>query len=145
MEKALEIREKLGDRALMRAMHFYNENERVTEQKEALENGNLALFLEKVKESGNSSFTMLQNVYTVKNTDEQGLSLALAITSDVLSGEKKSAWRVHGGGFAGTIQSYVPKNKVSEYKERLEKIFGNGTVYVLSVRKHGAVCLDSLK
>ncbi len=144
LENAAQIREKLGDRALMRAMHFYNENERVTAQKEALKNGDLDAFLSLVIKSGISSFTMLQNVYTVKNVDEQGLSLALALAQEVLAGEKHCAFRVHGGGFAGTIQCYVPKTKTKEFKETLENVFGQDTVYVLNIRKYGAVCLDNL-
>ncbi len=144
LKKAKEIREKLGDKCLMRAMHFFNENERVTMQKEALASGNLDAFLRGVKESGISSFTMLQNVYTTKNVDEQGLSLALALAAEVLGGEEKAAWRVHGGGFAGTIQSFVPSEKVAEYRTVLENVFGEGSVYVLKVRKYGAVCLDTL-
>ena len=144
LKKAKEIRAELGDKCLMRAMHFYNENERVTMQKEALAKGDLDTFLCGVKASGISSFTMLQNVYTVKNVDEQGLSLALALATEVLGTCNKSAWRVHGGGFAGTIQSFVPSEKVEEYKNALENVFGEGSVYVLKVRKYGAVCLDRL-
>ena len=144
LEKACEIREKLGDKCLMRALHFFNENERVTAQKDALANGNLDAFLSGVKASGISSFTMLQNVYTTKNVDEQGLSLALALSAEVLGNCTNAAWRVHGGGFAGTIQGFVPCDKVEEYKNTLEKVFGQGNVYVLRVRKYGAVCLDKL-
>ena len=144
LSKAKEIRAELGDKCLMRALHFYNENERVTYQKAALSEGDLDTFLKGVKASGVSSFTMLQNVYTVKNVDEQGLSLALALAAEVLGDCKKAAWRVHGGGFAGTIQSFVPKSKVEEFKKTLESVFGEGSVYVLKVRKYGAVCLDKL-
>ena len=145
LSKAKEIREKLGDKCLLRAMHFFNENERVTMQKNALASGDLDTFLGGVKASGLSSFTMLQNVYTVKNVDEQGLSLALALSAEVLGSCKNSAWRVHGGGFAGTIQSFVPKNMVEEYKSTLENVFGENTVYILNVRKYGAVSLENLK
>ena len=144
LKKAKEIRAELGDKCLMRAMHFYNENERVTMQKNALAKGDVDAFLCGVKSSGISSFTMLQNVYTVMNVDEQGLSLALALAAEVLSPCNKAAWRVHGGGFAGTIQSFVPSEKVEEYKKTLENVFGEGSVYVLEVRKYGAVCLDRL-
>jgi len=144
LKKAKEIREALGDKCLMRAMHFFNENERVTMQKNALALGDLDTFLGGVSSSGISSFTMLQNVYTTKNVDEQGLSLALALSAEVLGGCKNAAWRVHGGGFAGTIQSFVPSDKVKEYKSVLEGVFGNGNVYVLKVRAYGAVCLDKL-
>ena len=144
LEKAVEIREALGDKCLMRALHFFNENVRVTKQKSALTEGNLEGFLAGVRASGLSSFTMLQNVYTTKNVDEQGLSLALALTAEVLGEEKDAAWRVHGGGFAGTIQAFVPKAKVAQYKTELEKVFGEGNVYVLGVRKYGAVSLDAI-
>ncbi len=144
LKNAKEIREALGDKCLMRAMHFFNENERVTMQKNALAAGDLDTFLKGVTSSGLSSFTMLQNVYTTKNVDEQGLSLALALSAEVLDGCQNAAWRVHGGGFAGTIQSFVPSEKVEEYKNVLEGVFGKGNVYVLKVRAYGAVCLDKL-
>ncbi len=144
LDKAVEIREKLGDKCLMRSLHFFNENERVSLQKDALAQGNLKGFLAGVRASGLSSFTMLQNVYTTKNVDEQGLSLALALSAEVLGSEENAAWRVHGGGFAGTIQAFVPKAKVSLYKSELEKVFGSGNVYVLGIRKYGAVSLDEL-
>ena len=144
LKNAKEIRETLGDKCLMRALHFFNENERVTVQKNALASGDLDTFLSGVKASGLSSFTMLQNVYTTKNVDEQGLSLALALSAEVLSDCKNAAWRVHGGGFAGTIQAFVPSEKVCEYKRVLESVFGEGNVYVLKVRRYGAVCLDRL-
>lgn len=144
LDRALEVREKLGDKCLMRAMHFFNENERVSRQRDALSKGDLKGFLEGVKASGLSSFTMLQNVYTTKNVDEQGLSLALALSAEVLGDEENAAWRVHGGGFAGTIQAFVPQKSVSAYKESLEKVFGEGNVYVLGVRKYGAVSLEKL-
>lgn len=144
LEKAVEVREKLGDKCLMRAMHFFNENVRVTNQKQALAKGDLKGFLEGVKASGISSFTMLQNVYTTKNVDEQGLSLALALSTEVLGNVENAAWRVHGGGFAGTIQAFVPKTLVEQYKKCLEKVFGEGSVYVLGVRKYGAASLEAL-
>ena len=95
-----DLREKLGDRAIMRALHFFEENKRVGMQKAALESGNLDAFFENVKASGRSSFCYLQNVYTNKNVSEQGLSLALCLAERILK-DKKAAWRVHGGGFAG--------------------------------------------
>lgn len=145
LEKASEIRETLGDMCLLRAMHFFNENERVTKQRDALEKGDLDAFLAGVMKSGNSSATMLQNVYTVKNVKEQGLTVALALAAEVLDGVPHSAYRVHGGGFAGTIQSFVPKALVGKFTETLEAVFGKGNVYVLSVRKYGAVMLENLK
>ena len=144
LDRAAEIREKLGDRCLLRALHFLNENERVLKQKQALKDGNLDAFLSGVRNSGLSSATMLQNVYTVKNVNEQGLSVALAISGEVLNGVKGAAYRVHGGGFAGTIQAFVPCGLVEAYKNTLESVFGEGSVYVLSVRPYGAVSLDAL-
>lgn len=144
LSKAVDIRRDLGDMCLLRAIHFFNENERVTMQKNALENGDLDGFLAGVLKSGDSSAKILQNVYTVKNIKEQGLTVALALAAEVLDGVPHSAYRVHGGGFAGTIQSFVPKHIVPEFTEALEGVFGKGNVYVLSVRKYGAVMLEKL-
>ena len=131
------LREKLGDRAIMRALHFFDENKRVEKQKSALESGDLDAFFENVKASGRSSFCYLQNVYTTKNISEQGLSLALCLAERVLK-DKKSAWRVHGGGFAGTIQAFVPSQTVSEFKNTMDSCFGEGACIVLNVRPIGA-------
>ncbi len=97
------MRGKCTDRALRRAFHFYSDNARVPRQVAALRAGDFETFKARVIESGRSSFMYLQNVYTCKNPDEQGLSLALAMSEHLLAG--RGAWRVHGGGFAGTIQS----------------------------------------
>ena len=131
------LREKLGDRAVMRALHFFEENKRVEMQKSALESGDLDAFFENVKASGRSSFCYLQNVYTNKNISEQGLSLALCLAERTLK-DKKAAWRVHGGGFAGTIQAFVPSSAVSEFKAVMDSCFGEGACIVLNVRPVGA-------
>ena len=131
------LREKCGDRAIMRALHFFEENRRVAKQKAALEAGDIDTFFENVKASGRSSFCYLQNVYTTKNVSEQGLSLALCIAERIL-GDKKAAWRVHGGGFAGTIQSFVPTENVPEYKAAMDACFGEGACIVLGIRPVGA-------
>ena len=144
LARAAEVRETLGDRAFLRSLHFFNENERVKAQRDALEKGDLAGFLAGVRASGLSSATMLQNVYTVKNVNEQGLTVALALAGEVLDGVKGSAYRVHGGGFAGTIQAFVPKKTVPEFTAAEEAVFGKGNVYVLSVRPFGAVALDKI-
>lgn len=136
--KATEIRESLGDRALLRAVHFICENERVASQVEALKAGNIDAFFEGVTGSGNSSFKYLQNVYTTKNVSEQGLSLALCVTENYLKG-KRAACRVHGGGFAGTIQAFVPSADTEEYRSLMDSVFGEGACHVLSVRRAGAV------
>ena len=132
------LREKVGDRAVLRALHFMNENERVAKQKKALIDGDLDAFFDNVIASGRSSFCYLQNVYTTKNLTEQGLSLALCLAEGNLSG-KKAAWRVHGGGFAGTIQSFVPSSDVESYRALMDSVFGEGKCIVLRIRPVGAV------
>ncbi len=136
---ASDLRKKCGDRAILRAFHFINENERVNKQAEALKNGSIEDFFEGVLSSGKSSFMWLQNVYTTKNVGEQGLSLALAVTENALKNTKRtSAWRIHGGGFAGTVQAFVPDENVAEYKKEVEAVFGKDSCAVLKVRSEGA-------
>lgn len=132
------LREKVGDRAIMRALHFIEENERVAMQKKALQDGDIETFFKGVLASGDSSFKQLQNVYTVKNVAEQGLSLALALCKHVLDG-KGGAWRVHGGGFAGTVQAFVPLTLKDELKALLDGVFGEGACAVLNIRPCGAI------
>lgn len=126
---------KVNDRAILRAIHFYNENRRVDAAVECLENGDFEGFKSIIIESGLSSFTLNQNVYTPKNPTEQKLSLALAVSEEILKG--KGAWRVHGGGFAGTIQAFVPNDLLDTYKKAMEDIFGEGNCYVLIIRPVG--------
>ncbi len=132
------LREKLGDRAILRALHFYAENRRVIEQKNALLANDLDAFLYGVIESGRSSFCYLQNVYTCKNLSEQGLSLALCLADNALRGTR-AAWRVHGGGFAGTIQAFVPTESVEDFRRMMDAAFGEGRCMVLRIRPVGAV------
>lgn len=129
------LKDKVSDRALLRAIHFYNENIRVEKAVAALENNDFDTFKEVVIESGRSSFMLNQNVYTPKNPTEQKLSLALAVSEDILKG--KGAWRVHGGGFAGTIQAFVPDSLLEKYKNAMESFFGQGSCYVLIIRPVG--------
>ena len=131
------LREKLGDRAILRALHFIEENRRVATQKKALFDGDIDVFFENVKASGRSSFCYLQNVYTSKNVAEQGLSLALCLAERVLK-DCRAAWRVHGGGFAGTIQAFVPADKVAQFKATMDACFGDGACLVLLIRPEGA-------
>ena len=131
------LREKCGDRAILRAYHFICENSRVKQQTAALQAGDLDAFFGGVLSSGNSSFKYLQNVYTTKNVAEQGLSLALALAESYLS-DKHGAWRVHGGGFAGTIQAYVRNEDVAGYRALMDGAFGEGACIVLKVRAVGA-------
>ena len=133
-----KLRAEVGDRAILRAIHFFNENERVTTQADALRSGNVEKFLDYVIKSGNSSFMYLQNVFTTKNVSEQGLSLALAITDSTLNG-KGCAYRVHGGGFAGTIQAFVKTEYVEEYRKVIDSAFGEGACHVLRIRPDGAI------
>jgi len=140
IENACEIRNTVGDRALLRALHFCDENVRVEKQAKALKAGDIHSFFANVIASGLSSFRYLQNVYTTKNVCEQGLSLALCLCESFLS-EKGGAWRVHGGGFAGTVQAFVPKEYTNEFKAYMENVFGDGSCHVLSVRRAGAIRL----
>ncbi len=135
------LREKVGDRALLRAIHFVRENARVEKQAAALRGGKTDTFLAFVLDSGNSSFRYLQNVYTTKNVTEQGLSLALAITEGAL-GDKGCAWRVHGGGFAGTIQAFVLKEYADDYRALMDSVFGAGATMILRIRPVGAVQIN---
>lgn len=134
------LREKLGDRAIMRALHFIRENDRVERAKLALIDGNTEGFFSAVNESGASSFKYLQNVYTTLNVSEQGLSLALALAEGYLSGEGAS--RVHGGGFAGTVQIFVKKSCLSGLTELMDSVFGKGAAMALRIRPKGAIMLD---
>ena len=132
------LREKLGDRAILRAFHFLQENERVAIQTKALQSGDLDTFFANVIASGRSSFCYLQNVYTTKNVSEQGLSLALCLAERFLA-DKKAAWRVHGGGFAGTIQAFVPSEHVDAFRAYMDRALGEGRCMVLRIRPVGAV------
>jgi galactokinase len=135
-----ELREKVGDRAILRAMHFFAENDRVGAQKAALKNGDIASYFNGVRASGISSFCYLQNVFTTANVSEQGLSLALNLCENYLSGlDVPTAFRVHGGGFAGTVQAYVPMSAAEDFVKLLEGAFGKGSCYLLKVRLAGAV------
>ena len=137
MKNVTNIRRVVGDRAVLRSIHFIRENERVTKMKEDIKCGRLKSFFSGVVASGRSSFEYLQNVYTTINVKEQGLSLALAMTEGYLSG-KSAAYRVHGGGFAGTIQAYVKNKDVDGYFSLMESVFGVGSVTVLGIRPIGA-------
>lgn len=140
MSKIPELREKFGDRAVLRAMHFYDENRRVEKMCKAIESKDIKAFLEIIKASGNSSYKYLQNVYANVAPSEQGVSLGLYVAESLLSG--RGASRVHGGGFAGTIQAFVPNDILDSFKQGIEKIFGEGSCYVLNIRKYGGVRVE---
>jgi galactokinase len=131
-----KIREKVGDRAILRAIHFQGDNQRVVEQVAALEKNDFKAFLGMVVDSGYSSYMYNQNIYPVNNVKEQGVSLALALSELVLKGN--GAWRVHGGGFAGTIQAFVPQNLLEKYISTLENVYGAGSCHKLFIRQQGA-------
>ncbi len=129
------LRQNCGDRAVLRALHFFAENERVEQQSAALEQGDFDTFLKLITASGHSSFEFLQNLYANTNVQFQGLPLALAVAGHVLDGE--GACRVHGGGFAGTTQNFVPTHKVAAFTEAIECVFGAGSCHKLSIRPCG--------
>ncbi len=126
---------RVSDRALLRAFHFYRENSRVEKAVSALESNNFDEFKKVINESGRSSYMYNQNVYTPKNPAEQKISLALCISEDILGVD--GAYRVHGGGFAGTIQAFVPVEQLEEYKTSIENVFGKGSCHVLIIRPVG--------
>ena len=131
------LRKELGDRPVLRAMHFFEENKRVGQQVAALNEGRFQDFLQLVKESGNSSFKYLQNVYTNQDVQNQSVSIGLAAAETVLEGHGVS--RVHGGGFAGTIQIFVEDAYVPEVREAMDSVFGEGACHVLKVRSYGGM------
>ena len=132
-----KIREILGDRAVLRAIHLFEENKRVDEQVQALEQHDFETFKKLIKASGDSSFKYLQNVYSSHEINNQSVSIGLAISDTIL--QEKGVSRVHGGGFAGTIQAFVPNDIVDIYKKDIEHVFGEGSCHVLKVRKYGGM------
>ena len=132
-----EIRKVSGDRAVLRAMHWFEETDRVIDQVNALEEADFEEFKRLIKDSGDSSFKYLQNVYSVKNLSRQEMSIGLAFSDAILKGRGVS--RVHGGGFAGTIQAFVPNDIVEIYKKNMEDIFGQDACHVLKIRKYGGM------
>jgi galactokinase len=140
VEAIPELREKTGDRAILRAYHFQGANARVVKQVEALEQNDFQAFLQMVIESGYSSFMYNQNIFLVNNVKEQGVSLALALSEMILKGH--GAWRVHGGGFAGTIQAFVPQELLPKYISTLEHVFGEGSCKKLFIRNTGSTKVE---
>ncbi|MBR6917560.1 MAG: galactokinase [Clostridia bacterium] len=132
------LREKFGDRAVMRALHFYEENKRVGRQVASLEAGDTDEFLRLVRESGKSSFSYLQNVWSTADVRSQGTSVALCLSDRFLAGRRGAA-RIQGGGFAGTIEAFIPTEDAAEYKKMMEKVFGEGSCHILFIRPSGAV------
>ena len=136
-----DVREKTSDRCVLRALHFIAENKRVVKEVDALKAGKLEEFLENVKASGDSSYKYLQNVYTSKDVRHQNVSLALAVSEAVLA--ERGVCRVHGGGFAGTIQAFVKNEAVKEYQHYMNQIFGNDACSVFKIRNYGGLFVVS--
>ena len=132
-----KIRKKCGDRPVLRALHFFEEDKRVEKEVSALREGDFQAFLQTVKESGDSSFKYLQNIYTNKDVQNQSVSIGLAVSDSILPGHGVS--RVHGGGFAGTIQAFVADDFVEEYRRGLDNVYGEGSCHVLKVRPFGGI------
>ena len=137
LENIVKVREQVGDRGVLRALHFIRENERVQKEVSYLSDEDIEGFLKTVAASGNSSYKYLQNVYSNADVQHQNVSLALAISEDFLGDDGVS--RVHGGGFAGTIQAFVKNDIVIEYQKIMDKVFGQGACSVLKIRKYGGM------
>lgn len=134
-ENIAKVRTACGDRAVLRAIHFFNENERVGKIVAALNNDDFDTFKALIQASGNSSYKFLQNVFAASDPQNQAVSVGLAMSEILL--KDKGVCRVHGGGFAGTIQAFVENDAVAAYKEGIEAVFGLGSCHVLKVRKYG--------
>lgn len=134
-ENIAEVRKACGDRAVSRAFHFFDENERVDREAAALRNGDVETFLHEVTASGNSSFKYLQNIFASVDSKEQGMVLGLYTAEKVLNG--RGACRVHGGGFAGTIQAFVPNDLLEKFISEMEHLFGKESCYNLFIRPLG--------
>lgn len=132
------VREQTGDRSVLRAMHFFDEQSRVSEGVKALKEDDFDTFMDVIERSGDSSSKLLQNIYSPKNVNTQNVTVALAASAHALQGGK-GVCRVHGGGFAGTIQAFVKNEAVDDYKCYIESIFGEGACQVLKVRPYGGI------
>jgi galactokinase len=137
LKNAHTIRTQYGDRAFLRAFHFFNENKRVQKQTQALQTNNIKTFFEVINASGQSSFMYNQNIFSTNHVKEQGLSIGLALSEMVLQHE--GAWRVHGGGIAGTIQAFVPETLLEKYINTLENTFQKGSCHKLFIRTVGGI------
>jgi galactokinase len=138
-----ELRKLCGDRAVMRAIHFYQENARVPQQVAALKRGDFATFLQMEKQSGYSSYMYLQNVIPAGYTERQDMAIALALCERLLQGQ--GAYRVHGGGFAGTVQAFVPVELLESFRAGIDGALGDGACHVLSIRPQGGVEMQVAK
>ncbi len=135
LENAAALRAKFGDRAWLRAYHFFCDDARTARQAQALQQGNLEEFFALVRQSGLSSVGYLQNIYDLRSPAQQGVMLALALSEEFLG--PQGAFRIHGGGFAGTVQAFVPTERAQEYADNMERVFGTGSCYLLQIRRQG--------
>ena len=138
------VREYAGDRSVLRALHFFEENKRVENMVAALKAGDFDSFLANITASGNSSWKWLQNCYTTADVQEQGITTTLALTELFIAEKKRGACRVHGGGFAGVIMAMLPNDLVDEYIAYIEKAVGEGSAYRMSIRPYGAICVSEM-
>ncbi|MEG1011365.1 MAG: galactokinase family protein [Ruthenibacterium sp.] len=134
-----DIRKKTGDRAVLRSIHFFADCRRAGELRKAVQENRFTDFLQGIIEGGHSSFEYNQNAYSIKHPSEQGMALGVALSQKILHG--KGAWRLQGGGFAGTVQAFVPVALLAEYRAAMENVFGEGACYVLNVRNYGALAV----
>lgn len=137
-----EARAAAGDRAVLRCIHFYEENRRVQQQVAAIETGDFDTFLRLTSQSGRSSWMYLQNVIPAGRKNRQEMAFALALAEKLLAG--RGAVRVHGGGFAGTLLAFVPNDLLTEFKNNIEAVLGSGTCHVLSIRESGCCLVEEL-
>lgn len=142
LQKIPEVRKALGDRCVLRALHFYNENKRVDEEVAALKEKRYDDFLRLICESGDSSWKWLQNCYCIETASEQAICIALAMTELYLKGKPHTAYRIHGGGFAGVIMVILPKELTEDYTRYIEEKLDDKCVYKMSIRKYGAIHMD---
>ncbi len=138
------LRASVSDRAILRAFHFFNENQRVTEQVKALKEKNFPKFLRLIHASGQSSIKWLQNIFTPQAPEQQSLTLALALSEHFIDTIGKGACRVHGGGFAGTIQVFLPENEIEAYSNLVSPVFGHQAITVLQIRSQGTIKLHNV-
>ncbi|MCQ2534331.1 MAG: galactokinase [Clostridia bacterium] len=139
------LRREVGDRAVLRALHFIDENQRVRREAEAIRLHDIELFLQLINDSGNSSYKYLQNVYVAANPKSQNVALALAVTEEFIGRtdqRQKAASRVHGGGFAGTIQTFISSDKAEEYKKLMDRIFGEDSCQIVNIRQQGGIKVE---
>lgn len=139
-----KLRAYAGDRSVLRALHFFEENKRVEAEVSALKEGRFEDFLSNITASGNSSWKWLQNCYTIQDLQEQGITVALALTELFISKKQCGACRVHGGGFAGVVMALLPNDITDEYITYIENSLGKGNAYRMSIRPYGAVCISDM-